>query len=475
MAAVNAMSSYTCITCRVAFVDTEIQRSHYKTDWHRYNLKRKVADMPPVTAENFQERVLAQRVAVEEQSKGTATVCAACDKRFATYNAYGNHLKSKKHVDAEKKAAGIASKELERLNTKNLEKGLSEERMDKDAMNLAIQQAVKAQLSPSAKKRTLNPTPGDTQAKVSKKRPDKPPRLLWLEQQAKKLGPDESSEDEEQDVVMEEEDAGDVEWEDLDTADEMEDEAEEEDEESKAEGPRADSPTAAFPVTDCLFCSHHSRTLLRNINHMTKSHSFFIPDVEFLVDLRGLIKYLGEKVAVGNICLWCNEKGRSFYSLEAVHAHMVDSSHCKLFTDGDAAIEFADFYDFRESYPDHNGEDVEKKTTEVPSKNLEYNEETMELVLPSGARIGHRSLMRYYKQHFGISRAVAVTGTHRVMGKLLQQYKALGWTSELAKAASQRKEKDMQYVQRMKSKWMLKTGMANNKTKQMHFRQQILF
>jgi hypothetical protein len=39
----------------------ELQKAHYKTDWHRYNLKRKVANLPPVTAENFQERVLAQQ------------------------------------------------------------------------------------------------------------------------------------------------------------------------------------------------------------------------------------------------------------------------------------------------------------------------------------------------------------------------------------------------------------------------------
>ena len=41
-----------------------LQKEHYKSDWHRYNLKRKVADLPPVTAENFQERVLAQRIQV---------------------------------------------------------------------------------------------------------------------------------------------------------------------------------------------------------------------------------------------------------------------------------------------------------------------------------------------------------------------------------------------------------------------------
>lgn len=47
------------------------------------------------------------------------------------------------------------------------------------------------------------------------------------------------------------------------------------------------------------------------------------------------------------MCLWCNEKGRCFYSAEAVQSHMTDKSHCKLFTDADAALEFADFYDFR--------------------------------------------------------------------------------------------------------------------------------
>lgn len=52
-------------------------------------------------------------------------------------------------------------------------------------------------------------------------------------------------------------------------------------------------------------------------------------------------------MGAGNVCLWCNEKGRSFYSAEAVQSHMTDKSHCKLFTDGDAALEFADFYDFR--------------------------------------------------------------------------------------------------------------------------------
>ena len=64
MSRLAEMSVFTCITCRVAFADAEVQRNHYKTDWHRYNLKRKIAELPPVTADNFKERVLAQRAQV---------------------------------------------------------------------------------------------------------------------------------------------------------------------------------------------------------------------------------------------------------------------------------------------------------------------------------------------------------------------------------------------------------------------------
>lgn len=53
-------------------------------------------------------------------------------------------------------------------------------------------------------------------------------------------------------------------------------------------------PPGAIPVTECLFCSHHSRSLLKNVAHMTKVHSFFIPDIEYLQDLQGLFSYLGQ-------------------------------------------------------------------------------------------------------------------------------------------------------------------------------------
>ncbi len=53
----SVQKEHTCSTCSVVFKDTELQREHYKTDWHRYNLKRKVAEMPPVTLEIFEEKM----------------------------------------------------------------------------------------------------------------------------------------------------------------------------------------------------------------------------------------------------------------------------------------------------------------------------------------------------------------------------------------------------------------------------------
>ena len=36
---------------------TQELKSHYLGDWHRYNLKRKGAEMPPVSEDNFARRV----------------------------------------------------------------------------------------------------------------------------------------------------------------------------------------------------------------------------------------------------------------------------------------------------------------------------------------------------------------------------------------------------------------------------------
>ena len=59
-----------------------------------------------------------------------------------------------------------------------------------------------------------------------------------------------------------------------------------------------------------------------SLSHMAVSHSFFIPDIEYLQDLHGLLMCLGKKVAMGNVCLFYNGKGREFQTIEAVWKHI---------------------------------------------------------------------------------------------------------------------------------------------------------
>jgi len=53
---------------------------------------------------------------------------------------------------------------------------------------------------------------------------------------------------------------------------------------------------------------------------MTIEHTFFIPDIEYLVDLKGFMNYLAEKIAIGNTCIYCK---KAFNTLEATRKHIV--------------------------------------------------------------------------------------------------------------------------------------------------------
>ena len=384
------MPMFTCITCRVSFADSDIQRRHYKTDWHRYNLKRKVAEMPPVTAEVFQQKVLAQKAEVEaqQQSKTKSLHCQLCNKTFSSENAFSNHLSSKKHKDVEANKANKAKKQ-ESLITES-------------------------QFSKNFKRKDSKETdPENTES-----------------ENAESLSHNGDDDDDEDDDIEED----------------------------------------TLEVTDCLFCPHHSVSLEENLKHMTRSHSFFIPDLEYVVDLKGLVTYLCEKVGMGNMCLYCNDKGKSFFSLEAVQSHMVDKGHTKMNYDGDAVLEYADFYDFSSSYPDYNP-DKENEGDEIQGREstLAVNEQTLELCLPSGAKIGHRNMRHIYKQNLPPERS----HHSKVIQSIMADYKALGWHGTIASAARQ-KVKDVRLRNIQQAKRNVDISVKANRM-QKHFRPQVVF
>ena len=50
-------SGLTCLACAAAFSTPAEQKEHYRSDWHRYNLKRKLAELPPISADGFARRL----------------------------------------------------------------------------------------------------------------------------------------------------------------------------------------------------------------------------------------------------------------------------------------------------------------------------------------------------------------------------------------------------------------------------------
>ncbi|KAK0085660.1 hypothetical protein PV325_004694 [Microctonus aethiopoides] len=369
----NIPAPFTCITCRVAFRDLEIQREHYKTDWHRYNLKRKVVELPVVSAEEFQKRVLQQRNENDTVKIGQATNCKVCKKNFNTQNQYENHLMSKKH------------KEKCLKNMTNSEKT--------DSHSSATSES-----QPSVESADMD------------------------------VGSDVESVDSD-------------EW----------------------------AEDTENPVTnnDCLFCNHHSKSVVKNLKHMTEAHSFFIPDPEYCIDIKGLLEYLGEKVFAGFMCLWCNNSGKAFHSADAARAHMIDKSHCKMLHEGETLVEYADFYDYSSSYPDAADADPDSEVI-IP----ELDDTDYQLVLPSGNVIGHRSLMRYYKQSLDPNRAVAIPKNEKLR-RVLCQYRAIGWTAA-EKEAVVKKARDIKYMQRVQAKYSTQLQFKANKF-QRYFRQQVNF
>ncbi|KAJ1677776.1 pre-60S factor rei1, partial [Spiromyces aspiralis] len=350
---------------------------------------RKVAGLPPVSSASFSERALAQQQQQQEEAakssaeKRANLSCNACQKKFCTENAFNNHLKSKKHRELEnllvirmqemanRQALGMARVDMvDRQQQDDEEEGArpldsDDEGEGEDTRSIAADSEA-TKLGEEETERASIVTDGmEVEGDISQVL-DRRSRNSYRAQIERRINMELNKAQSEEQVV-------------------------ELVEEKRKRVPRLE-------LEECLFCSHMSESLDGNVQHMFKAHSFFIPDVEYLVDLAGLIRYLGDKLRVANVCLYCNGRGRGLQSLEAVRKHMIDKGHCKLAYDTEIDIlELADFYDFSSSYADADGHSPDDEVEMAGGARLAEDE--MELVLPSGVRIGHRSLHRYYRQH----------------------------------------------------------------------------
>lgn len=313
------MSQFTCINCQVAFKNVDLQRDHYKTDWHRYNLKRKIAELPPVTAEEFQRRISLIHLENENKSRGKDyTYCSVCKKSFSSHKSFQNHMQSKRHVDM--------LKNVEHTDQVNLP-SVKNEKTSRQHVDLPVEEM----------------SDNDSIETASS-------------------GTEELDSDEWEEFINE------------------------------------NNPILR---NDCLFCTHHSASLTKNVKHMSVAHSFFIPYIEYLDDLKGLLLYLGEKICQGLICIWCNDRKASFSNIEAVRNHMIHKGHTKIASDTEASLEYLDFYNFNVMNNDEDcnlDDNHDELIYEAETPKLKAEEaDAVTMVLPSGDTICHRSLIKYFR------------------------------------------------------------------------------
>ena len=348
-----------------------------------------------MTAENFEERVIAQKAVERAGLETKHQVCAICKKHFTSENSYQSHLRSRKHRDKEATTVG---------KEQGIEATTPEEDSSRSELKNGTEHAQDASI--------------DT-----------------IEQALPRVD-----------------------------SNKLEEEVHTE----------SDYEPEPLEITECLFCPHESKDLEANLKHMSLKHGFFLPDLDYLVDIKGLITYLCEKVGMGYTCLYCCDKGKAFHSVEAVQQHMVDKCHCKIFFEGDATLEYAEYYDYTKSYPDSDKRDIQVETSDVetkavPNSSLNITDD-LELVLPSGSKVGHRSMKQLYKQRLPSMdqrKSALIT-------RLMAQYRALGWKGYGGSESGALRQRNEDWARRMHRARETKLGIKANKF-QKHFRPQVVF
>ena len=315
---IGSSHPFTCNTCQVAFRGNDLQRTHMQSDWHRYNLKRRVASLPPLTSEVFAEKVLANKASAAATAARASFEkrCEACDKTYFSEGAYTNHLGSQKHktllLKLARRAGADNVTETESMTGSTFSLGdpidTASSRHDEDdeaeeEFEEVVERMKKAEIntvSEPVSQRPGAPTPGSASHETEHRLSD----------------------------------AKDAKMEDG-----------EEQYEHKAD------------VKQCLFCNYSSPTLDLNMNHMSRQHGFFVPERDYLVDLSGLLNHLSETIMVLCQCVYCQ---KNMHTSSGVQTHMRDRGHCMIaYGTEDEQLEVGEFYDFRATYSDEETDEEE--------------------------------------------------------------------------------------------------------------------
>lgn len=285
-----------------------------QSDWHRYNLKRRVASLPPLPSETFAEKVLANKASAAATAAKASyeRLCLPCGKTYYSENAFVQHLGSGRH------RAAVVKMQRESGDT-GMEDGGS---VMSSTLLLGSEKASTVGVDDEAEEEFERVVDGMNEVGLENgnpisRRPNRPRHSSASKdgRPGHPLSPTATR-------TMS----------------------------SSTNGTADGEMSKADALRRCLFCTHRAETLEANIEHMARSHGMFIPERPYLVDLEGLILRLSRKVHDEYQCLYC---GRLKWSEDGIKTHMRDSGHCKIAYDTEEQqLELGDFYDFRSTYSD---------------------------------------------------------------------------------------------------------------------------
>lgn len=439
----------TCTACQTTVVGDEQRRLHYRSDLHLVNLKRKVAGLGPLTTSEFESRL-----AVLHQSKLASApgdkrrrgprekyTCSICRKTFSSQQALHNHEKSRRHIDT--------------LNARSA--------------NVSV-------ISEDADPNWQAEYPNDDDAGIH------------IEQPVNTTGKLQTFMDNTDDATMD---------------DDNEDVDRELETRMKAWNEKGSDCRSAFD--DAQFTTADAA-----LHYMQQNFGLFVPYAERLVDKEGLVRYLSQKVSIGYACTACD---KGFSTITDARKHMLDLGHCRLPADDDGFFdEFAEFYDWNERTDQNAGEadddegweeagadhdhelilqnaapgqvivmsgdqqgEQNTNLVEHPIGRLdlgaddEGGEDTYALVVGNKV-IGHRSLVRYYRQSSGqqIDNREAIVA-HRKGGKTLD----LATIQSMKRIPMDEKLTGQKYARRQQKRFELMVGRKNYYVRKSKFKQKM--
>lgn len=391
-------AAFTCNTCGIRFSAAEFQRKHMKTDWHKYNLKRRVAELPSIPSEVFAEKVLQLQHQREQILENEDELGFYVHHRKRPGRGERQLTKKEKRQMAKRlmqKVKVVAGSK----NNEHYEDEIEGNEEDNDHFEETGQDHDQDVDSNRLEKVLLTRCQSPTTSVVSE-------FSEFSLGDSMHLSEGESNFETGSEVHYS--DTTHSDWDSLRSS-------EDDDGDDESEDDSDDEIVDVLPNYFCFYCGENNHELERNIRHMSSHHGLYIPERSYLVDLEGLLTYLNEVISIDHECLTCGYTGMD---LESIRKHCRSKGHCRIPYENpqerDAISEFYDFINEEVIIP-RLKKSKKAKTVSFAEPSIAAEDELSEedydgvdslsstvettLILPSGSKVGHRSMIRYYRQN----------------------------------------------------------------------------